>query len=147
MPAIYLHSGRVAGLPVAGLMMTGPVDDDEKRPFFYYLSFGPPSIPWSWFRPPGSGPGSGFIGWNGPFLIPYILGAFQVDSVFLGGRSVVGPLHPLSPVPYPLSLHPSPVKSISNKKRDLLGPFFVVLVACFYAVVPSVRSLRALAFW
>ena len=29
-PAIYLHSGRVAGPPVAGLMMTGRADDDLK---------------------------------------------------------------------------------------------------------------------
>ena len=29
-PAIYLHPGRVAGLPVAGLMMAGRVDDDKK---------------------------------------------------------------------------------------------------------------------
>jgi len=146
-PAIYLHLGPIAGGPVAltidgaGLMMT------KKRPFFYYLSFGPPSIPWSWL------PSSGLPPWlrvrrqKGPFSYSPRFGDAYPKSVFLGGRSVVGPLHPLSPVPYPLSLHPSPVKSISNKKRDLLGPFFVVLVACFYAVVPSVRSLRALAFW
>lgn len=38
-PAIYTRFGLFAGLPVAGLMMTGPADDDEKRGFFYYLNF------------------------------------------------------------------------------------------------------------
>ena len=127
-PAIYLHLGRVAGLPVdltidgAGLTMT------KKRPFFYYLSFGPPSIPWSWL------PSSGLHPWlrvhwqKGPFIYYLYFGGVYPKSVFLGGRSVVGPFPSFSPVPHPLSLHPSPVKSVSNKKRDLLGPFLVVLV-------------------
>jgi hypothetical protein len=38
-PAIYTRFGLFAGLPVAGLMMTGPADDDEKRGFSYYLNF------------------------------------------------------------------------------------------------------------
>jgi len=141
-PAIYLHSGRVAGSPVAltidgsGLTMT------KKGPFFYYPNFGPPSISlvpgvllrgrsasrtlFLWGNIPGHHSGS--IGKNGPFFITCTLGTFHPKLGFLGGLGVVGPFPSFSPVPHPLSLHPSPVKSVSNKKRDLLGPFLVVLV-------------------
>jgi len=115
-PAIYLHLGPIAGLPVAltidgaGLMMT------ENRTLFLL-----PKV-WPLFNLPVPGvllrgrsafralslrgnipgPCSGSVGKNGPFLITCTLGIFQVDSVFLGGRCVVGP----SPLPSPSLHHP-----------------------------------------
>ena len=128
-PAIYLHSGRVAWLPVAGLMMTGPVDDDENRALFLLPNIWSSSplarcllrflrrgryasgpflygVPFRAFTPgralaPGSSVGMG------PLFITYTLGVVWPESVFLGGLGVVGP--PPSFVPYPLTLHRSKV--------------------------------------
>lgn len=114
----------------------------KKGPFFYYPTFGPlPSLarclsPFLasrtlrvgalslWVNIPGlySGPSlaPGSSVEMGPLFIPYVLGAVWPESVFLGGLGVVGPF----PVLHPFVLHPSPVKSLANKKRDLFrGPF------------------------
>ena len=97
----------------------------KKRPFFYYLSFGLPSIPWSWF------PSSGLLPWlrvhrsKWPFSYYLRFGDVSGGLGFFRGSGCGGTLHPLSLVPYPLSLHPSPVKSLANKKRARLGPFLL----------------------
>lgn len=83
-----------------------------------------PLVPVPVLRAPVSG--SGFISKKDPLFIPYVLGTFHPKLGFWGGRCVVGPF----PVLRPLSLPPSPVKSLANKKRARLGPFFAVLI-CF----------------
>lgn len=87
-------------------------------------------------------PGSWFIGKKGPLFIPYVLGTLYPKWVFLGGLGVVGPPPVLIPVPYPLSLHPSPVKSISNKKRD----HFVVPSSRCWLLALSGRSFASFLY-
>lgn len=88
-PAIYLHSGRVAGLPVAGLMMTGPVDDDEKVALFLLPKFWP-SLP-----PLVLVPSSGLRPWlrvhrqKGPFFY-YLHFGDVLPKVGFFGRSGCG---------------------------------------------------------
>ena len=146
-PAIYLHSGRVAGFPV-DLTIDGPgLTMTKNRALFLSPKLWPSFYPWLLacvLRAPSLAPGS--LAKRDLFLFPMFWGLFRVTR-FFWGSGCGGTFPSLSPVPYPLSLHPSPVKSVANKKRDLFrGPFFVVVVACFTRSLLRLVPLRPLPF-
>lgn len=129
-PAIYPHSGPIAGLQVAGLMMTGRVDDDEKKdPFFitqHLELFFPGSLlgslscvadvtrPGPFFMGKHSGPSLRAgpwlrVHWSewALFLLPILWGRFTQSGFFWAVGVWWDPCS--SFVPYPLTLHRSKV--------------------------------------
>ena len=92
-PAIYTRFGLFAGLPVAGLMMTGPADDDLKQ--------GVSLCPKFWRSLIRAGKDHRLK--IGAFFMPYILGLLRVSRFFwaVGVWWDCSPSFPLFVFPYP----------------------------------------------
>ena len=104
-PAIYLHSGPIAGGPVGMTIHGSGLTMTKKRTLFLlpklWPSFNLPGsrctslrsfrVPDPFFMEEHSGSSLRVHRQKDPFLIPYVLGTFHPKSVFLGGLGVVGP--------------------------------------------------------